>query len=352
MNRTDNSKNTSRSRFRKVGVVTSVVALSLVLAGCGQDKGSTASQGTLQKKLVNLQGESSVALMAGQHIDAGSVSASIDGANLVLTYETVDGWELTEAQAWVGEKLVDMPQTRKGNPKIGNFPHNAGDITGTTTYSFTVPLTALGGESYICGRNFLIAAHASMRKMNESGGYQYETGWGDGQSMTERGNWVAYFSISFTCNDDPPPPGDKRCETAFAFGSQTFIDLGLTNSRWGWQLGPLSPGTYQIPIYAAAGNNDISNGMHVGNLNVDYGSDGTVEVSYDFFDGYFMEQTHLYVGTSNFGTIAPGQYGHIHELMDVQSDQFNIGGFNGEDIYIVAHAVACYHVLGVEELQQ
>ena len=30
--------------------------------------------------------------------------------------------------------------SKKGNPKIGNFTYNAGDITGYTSHSFSVPL--------------------------------------------------------------------------------------------------------------------------------------------------------------------------------------------------------------------
>jgi len=145
--------------------------------------------------------------------------------------------------------------------------------------------------------------------------------------------------VTFLC-EDPERPSDGECETAFAFGGTTFVDLGLTNKRWGWQLGPFTPGSYTSPIYAGAGQNDITKGTEVGTLTVDY--DGaTVVVTYTMHPGYTLDETHLYVGTSDIGTIAPGQYGHTHDLTDASSDSFSVGGFNGEPIYVVAHGVSC-----------
>src|SRR5690606_34969211 len=58
----------------------------------------------------------------------------------------------------------------------------------------------------------------------------------------------------------------KGCETAFAFGEKTFIDLGVTKSRWGWQMGPLNKGTYEAPLFAGAGQNDVTKGTKVGKV--------------------------------------------------------------------------------------
>ena len=79
-------------------------------------------------------------LFAGQTIDAGTVSFEVTGSDLVVTYSTTGGWELQEVHLWVGDDLSNMPQTRKGNPKIGNFPYASGDISGDTQYQISVPL--------------------------------------------------------------------------------------------------------------------------------------------------------------------------------------------------------------------
>lgn len=64
-----------------------------------------------------------------------------------------------------------------------------------------------------------------------------------------------------------------------------------------------------------------------------------------------MIETHVYVGgdqtptgPSGDPTVAPGQYGNIHEgTVDEpigQADQYVIDGLSG-DIYLIAHAVVC-----------
>lgn len=127
------------------------------------------------------------------------------------------------------------------------------------------------------------------------------------------------------------------CETSFAIGNSEddhacFSEAGFR--RWGWNIGPLTPGTYTYDIYAGAGRCDITKGQFVGAITISY--DGThVTSQYDLLSGYSNSETHLYAGTSPFPiknngrfTIAPGQY-------SVQDD------LNGEAIYVIAHAVTC-----------
>lgn len=321
-------------------------------AGCTQNNlvNEESYRSDVQSKLsVSSEGANSSCqiLYAGQNIDAGTVCVSVDGENLVITYETKDGWELTEAHLWLGENLADMPQTRKGNPKIGNFPFNSGNITGQTTFSFSISTAELGGEPYLCDKTIFVAAHAALRKDNGDGTYQTETGWADGDKFVERGSWATFFSFTFVCTDDPPE--EKDCETAFALGDFGTCFIGsqwLDANRWGWTNGPLSAGSYLMNIYAGAGQCDISKGTLVGELQVEYnGTSATV--TYVMYEGFTMDETHLYIGNEPFArdkngefTVAPGQYGNIHDLEDASSDTFTISGLSG-DIYIVAHAVAC-----------
>lgn len=279
-------------------------------------------------------------LFAGQTIDAGSVCVSVDSDNLVVSYATTGGWHLTEAHLWVGDDLANMPRTQTGNPQIGRFPYKSGDITGATSYTFNIPLTSLGSGD-LCGHTLALAAHAALRKLSDGGGYQTETGWGAGSPINDGGSWATYFNYTIACDvPPPPPPPTLTCDTAYALGNTTFIDLGLTQSRWGWQIGPLVPGTYTQPIYAGAAQNDITKGSLAGQLTVVY--DGsTAKVDYAANPGYVLDETHLYVGTSNVTTIAPGKYGNTHDLTSATSDSFSVGGFGGEPIYVVAHAVSC-----------
>jgi hypothetical protein len=337
--------------------------IAAVLSACGTLE--TEVPGLATEAVAVTEATTCQTLYAGQNIDAGTVCFEVVGEDLVVTYTTTGGWELVETHAWAGDVYADMPQSRNGNPKIGNFPYASGDITGVTSFSFHIPLVTLFGQNYqeadICDNSVFVAAHASVRKDDGNGGYQTETGWGYGDRMVQRGSWATFSTITFECtNGEDPEEKPAGCETAFAFAGSgegevagmTLIEVGVS-SAWGWQLGPLGTGAYETPIYAGAGQNDITKGTHVGDLNVDYeGSE--VTVTYDMFSGYTMKETHLYVGTVNTDTAAPGQYGNLRDLADVATDAYTITQAIGidesderalmsisGDIYLVAHAVVC-----------
>lgn len=267
-------------------------------------------------------------LLAGQTIDAGDVCYAVaaDNQTLTVTYNTADGWELTEAQLWVGEDQDGYPMAKNGNPKIGNFPYNAGDITGATAHSFSVPLGNvqsffdLDNLDQYCpdgatGTIYALA-HASVR-LTDGGGtvVQTETGWSDGEPAVKKGSWATrtVIDLSVTCDYTPPPPPPTRGqETALMFGG---IELNngsdgicddSTAERWGWQEGPLAVGTYTQPIYAAAGNNVLTNGTHVGNVGIVV-SAGNVTVTPDLFEGFEAEETHIYIGTAPVCSAAFGK---------------------------------------------
>ena len=84
-----------------------------------------------------------VTLLAGQTNNAGTVCFDdIDTDNdyvidtLEVTYTTSNGWELVNANLWIGGALSGLPQTPSGNPIPGQFPYKSGDITGSTSYIF------------------------------------------------------------------------------------------------------------------------------------------------------------------------------------------------------------------------
>jgi hypothetical protein len=305
-------------------------------------------------------------LYAGQTIEIGTVSVQVIDSDLVVTYNTTGGWELTETHLWVGNNINDMPQTRKGSPKIGNFPYHSGDITGATNFVVTIPLATIGFSCPGDDGTFYVAAHAAVQLVDNNGDVvQTETAWGDGDRFVEKGMWGTFFAIVLSCDCGvTPPPPVKECETAFAYSGGTnpvdgdftnsFLDIDEDNdtvgdfNRWGWSNGAIGIGSYNWDIYAGAGQSDISKGTLVGTLTVNYNADGTVDVSYDTNSPYYMDETHLYVGdeilprngNGDF-TVAPGQYPTIHdELNEVTQDIYMFSGVSG-DIYVVAHAVVC-----------
>ncbi|HEY5764820.1 MAG TPA: hypothetical protein VIS30_02205, partial [Candidatus Deferrimicrobiaceae bacterium] len=271
-------------------------------------------------------GTKSWRILAGQTIEAGNVTAKLSGSNLEVTFSTIDGWQLSEAHLWVGQGISNLPQTRTGNPIPGQFPYKSGTLNGATSTTFYIPLNSTG-LNFSCPSNdveYLMAAHASVRKPNGSGGYQTETGWSEGSPITSKGNWATVSTLTMTCKC--VAVGPSKCETAFAKDminsgkSVCFLNLGF--DRWGWTNGPYTAGTYTMQIYGGAGQCDLSKGFgaSVGTLTVNY--DGAVATgTFQVNNGFWMEETHLYIGSTQLpkfkqgkvlsDTVAPGQYPFI-----------------------------------------
>lgn len=295
---------------------------------------------------------------AGQTIDAGNVSFEVVGDDLVISYLPEGGWDLVETHLWIGDDLANMPQTRQGNPKIGNFPYTQNPVQ--------IPLNVLGFSCPSADKNFYVAAHAAVQLTDGSGNVtQTETAWSDGDRFVQKGMWGTFTTITLSCviEEEPTPPTAGNCETAFAYSGGTnaadgdittsFLDIDENNdgngdfNRWGWSNGAVGPGTYTWDIYAGAGQSNISKGTLVGTLTVDY--DGSkANVSYDIDAPYSMDETHLYVGNeilprdvNNQFTVAPGQYPTIHgDLNGITTDAYVVNNLSG-DVHVVAHAVVC-----------
>ena len=295
-------------------------------------------------------------LYAGQTIDAGTVTVQVVNNNLEVTYATTGGWEIVETHLWVGDDLTNMPQTRKGNPKVGNFPYHSDDITGATSYTTSIPLAVLGFSCPTADSTYYIAAHAALRKSNGSGGYQTETGWADGDRFVDRGAWGTFFTIVLTCDcNGGGGGGGGNCETAFSYDSYyatCFLDIDEDGdgtgdfNRWGWTNGALVSGVYVHDIYAGAGQCDLSKGTLVGTMEVNYNGVNAI-VTYSMNAPYVMDETQLYVGNEILArdvngefTVAPGQYPYIHDsLGGVTSDSYTVDA--SDNINVVAHATVC-----------
>lgn len=148
-----------------------------------------------------------------------------------------------------------------------------------------------------------------------------------------------YLHLNEDCGGDS---GESGCETAFALGNNTFVDLELTRNRWGWanEFTDVEDGSYTFEIWAGAGQNDLSKGTLVGTLTVEV-SGPDITVTYDMNPGFTMSETHLYLGDDTPTTIAPGQYGNIHNLNSEASDSFTVSYSGDGDFWLIAHAVVC-----------
>ena len=121
-------------------------------------------------------------LYAGQHIECGSIKVTNDNDFIYIKYNTTGGWNLKETHLYIGEKN-QMPSNDKGNPKIGNFPHqNLHNQAQTFEYK-------VAKNNLDC---LTIAAHASVELVESATVIQQETAWAKPPKL----NGDAHFIIS------------------------------------------------------------------------------------------------------------------------------------------------------------
>lgn len=142
--------------------------------------------------------DTQVALLAGQHTPAGTVTVGNDDENLYVTYTTTGGWTITETHLSVATSLSGVPVNKSGNPAPGQFAFKATHGPGITQYTVTVPREGLGVDA---GANLVIAAHAVVRSADG----RTETAWGEGARFVEKGSWAMY--LGHEVQGCRPPPG-------------------------------------------------------------------------------------------------------------------------------------------------
>jgi hypothetical protein len=287
-----------------------------------------------------------VNLLAGQTIPAGTVTISNDASNLYVTISTQDGWLLKQTHLSVRDSLASIPQTKNGNPKIGNFEFQTSHNPYVTEFTYTIPKSIWVTDAF---RNVTVAAHAEVVKVDGNGSIvASETGWGQGDQFNPKGSWAMY--ISYTWQECTIVVVDSKTETAFAYGAgkATCFDQYEVSNRWGWTNGPLSEGSYTFDLYAGAAQCNTSKGTKVGTLSVNY-NNGTATITYQMVGSnpttnlpYTLTETHLYVGSAPLPskdgeyTVAPGQYPYINAELNTTSRTYTVSGLTNS-IYIVAH---------------
>lgn len=297
-------------------------------------------------------------LWAGQTIDVGSVTIENDGSNLYVTYKLdYPGACFGILHMWAGNDLTNLPTNPQGIPVPGQFKNADGgaefDASGLTEYTFTIPFSELNlvDLSNPCNAQIYVVTHAEV-DMNCDGNASDESAFGC--NIPGSGpRWWFYGTYIIKCNCGTPEP--PFCQTAFAKGGwvwttdkkanpENLPSLNLMKNRWGWAINLTAPGTTSYNIWAGAGLNDTKKGKKVGTLTIDW--DGTnAAVTYTMFEGYCMEEAHLYGNDPRPTTTAPGQYGYLQDFdPNASTHTFNIPlvDSNGTDgVWLIAHAVVC-----------
>lgn len=138
-------------------------------------------------------------------INVGTVTVAIEGENLVVTLETVDGWLMLDTHLY-----LDPTTPPTWPPPWADFPYKNEGLGGVTADDYSISLPSLGVG---CDDTLYISTHANLVKYTEWGAI-YRDGWGDENPFD---GWTKYFSVTIPC-----VPPELVCETAWGFG-QRFI---------------------------------------------------------------------------------------------------------------------------------
>ncbi|KAF5424271.1 MAG: hypothetical protein C5S44_01935 [Candidatus Methanocomedens sp.] len=140
-------------------------------------------------------------LVAGGDQVVGNVTVTNDGENISVTFTTTDGWCMTETHLHIANESEDgIPQTKKGNPRPGQFDYSEVHEPSVTEYTYVIPLDGLSGDVYI-------AAHAVVRDegnpiVDDEGNLTFfeESAWGNDKPFKGK-NWAMYSTYTI-----PPTP--------------------------------------------------------------------------------------------------------------------------------------------------
>jgi hypothetical protein len=223
-------------------------------------------------------------------------------------------------QTWPRTVYVSMR-----SPDEGPYLEICYTLNGSTVCDTTRAI----GDTYI---------YENIPDRNSCTDFVLYTGWGWDTDLEKQ--TLIQFDLGFT------PPPQEVCETAYAFGGSIatcFLDISPRSANnWGW-TNLISPGyTGQWPLYAGAGQCDISKGTLVGHVDVSYIA-GTITIDYVLDSGYTLDEKHVWVGNDKLPKKngiylnAPGKFNYNN------MDPVVITGQTGNK-YVAVHSGVCWEV--------
>ena len=174
--------------MKKIITILAVAILAIVIS-CSTDRSTTSLD--LEKTTGISDGTGSdgeifsTPAFAGQTIEVGKVSATMDSEYLNITYTLTGSWYLSETHLWVGP-CDQLPVNSQGNPVVGSFPYQTTHDGNITTYTYQIPLSSLPENG------FCITAHAVVVKKVDGVVVQKETMFAYGTDF-EGKRWGWYY---------------------------------------------------------------------------------------------------------------------------------------------------------------
>jgi len=175
-------------------------------------------------------------LYAGQNIDVGTVSVWNDGTNLYVKYETADGWQMRETHLAVATSLEGIPQTKKGNPKVGKFTYQTEHDPWVTACTHVINLAELGSDV----KKLYIAAHAKVCKVIGDGCSDPQ--WASRVEDYVQGTLKNGYPLTNPARTDPTkalgPPDASTSPPATGFYSLGYVsdDKGYIELSFGYPV--------------------------------------------------------------------------------------------------------------------
>lgn len=283
---------------------------------------------------------------------AGEVSISNDEMYMYVTVYSPEGFHPSinpDIYLFVDADFGNLPLNAWNFPDLDMSKFNyTADVEGTE-HTFEIPLAEIPGYNRECGVQELYFFVAANVKYSGATITTYA-----GSTFVDGSAPWWYDTYTPQCCEEVI----MNCETAFAkfpveangitgyvftenanANPENYLMLGI-DTRWGWAGAFCAEGEYEFPVWAAAGQNNTEKGTLVGMLHVDV-TDGSVEVCYDMYNDYDMSELHIYASSDAPTTAAPGQYGYTLEFENGASDHCASFEFDGECVWVIAHAVVC-----------
>ncbi|AIO19415.1 hypothetical protein KQ51_01539 [Candidatus Izimaplasma bacterium HR1] len=221
-------------------------------------------------------------IWAGQDIFAGTIEVYINAqGNIEFHIDLIEGALVQEFHIYMYDEVYEIPLSR---PAPGLAPYVVENLY-MNDFTYEIPLTEL-----VDYEDYYFIFHLALVDDDDQGtpptDVDGETAYGGGPNGPGDGAWFyAMGFILIPCDEEPPgPEPETGVETAYAYFGENSYELW----PWGWYS------DYQegiFPVYAGAGQNDLTKGTLVGYIEV-----VGLEVTFMPLEGFEAVGYHYYIG--------------------------------------------------------
>lgn len=316
--------------------------------------------------------EATFDLIAGRKEVAGKVNITNNDTDLIITYTLNEDWYMLAAKIYAGP-FADVPLSKGGNPKIGHFPYKFIFFKPRTEFTLHIPLESLKLDDSFC---LSVATFAELftalpepeddeKDLYENGEkdnkdnnkdergpfisnlgdnerqifykkYRFESAWA-GDKDFEGASIARYFEF---CPTDCKQFTNLPCETSYMLGDFSFIDLGLTDTRWGWAQEVNQVSAFKKPMYARALLNNLNRGFITADVEVNV-VNNKVNVKFTARPGFSFSKTDVYLSDEQPEVYNPASLPFRNRHNNVADFQYELEYSGDGDFWIIAHAETC-----------